>query len=344
MESGQARNPGQRPRPQQRRGSSQRPRRRKRRYTLHYLLLFLFCLGLGFALCVNVLFKVQVIKVEGNETYSSQEIISRSGIQKEDKLFFLDKSDTERMLEDRFPYLQSVEIKRRLPTTVLIKVKEEIPLGAAYTDEGYVLLSRTGKVLEQGLRQAPESLPVLLGLEEQKFSVGSYLYEPSTERGSARQPLEKLQLILRFVDQAASQGLGDLTYISVNDLEEIEALYDGRILIRFGGELDLERKITFVLKVLEAGIADNHPLSGYTNETFEGTIDITDRKQLRTRAMAVETVADLRAFTVFEEEPEELPPEETPEESPEETLPEGEASSPDTASQGEASPPEPELP
>ena len=85
-------------------------------------------------------------------------------------------------------------------------------------------------------------------------------------------------------------------------------------------------------------------MSGYTNETFEGTIDITDRKQLRTRAMAVETVADLRAFTVFEEEPEELPPEETPEESPEETLPEGEASSPDTASQGEASPPEPELP
>jgi len=304
MESGQAKNPGQRPRPQQRRGSSQRPRRRRRRYTLHYLLLFLFCLGLGFALCVNVLFKVQVIKVEGNESYSAEEIISRSGIKKEDKLFFLDRSDTERMLEDRFPYLQSVKIKRRLPTTVVIKVTEETPLGAAYTDEGYVLLSRSGKVLEQNIRQAPSTVPVLLGLEEQNFTVGSYLYEPnSKEKGGSRQLLEKLQLILRFVDQANSQGLTELTYISVNDLEEIEALYDGRILIRFGGELDLEKKITFVLKVLEAGIADNHPLSGYSNETFEGTIDITDRKQLRTRALAVETVADLRAFTVFPEEP-----------------------------------------
>lgn len=325
----------QRQRPQQTRQSAQprrNPRRRKQKYTLHYLFLFLFCIAVGITICTNVLFKVSTIQVKNNTYYSSEELISRSGIEKGDKLFGINASDTEKMLEDRFPYLQSVNIKRRLPATVVIDVVEESPMGAAYTEEGYAVVSRTGKVLENKMIEAADNIPVLLGLEEEKFTVGSYLYAKSSDGG--RQLNEKLQMIQRFIEAAEAQLLEPLTYVQITDINEIKVLYDERILIDFGGEIDLDKKITFVQKVLTDGIANNHPLSGYTNENFEGTIDITNRKQLHTRAIAVDSVADPRAFTVFEDEEaffaedEELPTEapETDEEIPVEEsleLPEG---------------------
>jgi len=296
----QTRRPAQ---PQQRRNNGQRSRRRRKSYTLHYLLLFVFCIVLGVTLCTNVLFKVNTIQVKNNSYYSSEEIITRSGIKKEDKLFGINTGYIEGMLEDRFPYIQSVNIKRQLPATVVIELVEESPMGAAYTADGYAIVSESGKVLKTKVNAPPEEIPVLLGLEDMTYTVGSYLYELTEENGkNTRVIASKVQLIQEFTAKAAEYGLTELTYISISDSEEIEVLYDGRILMDFGGEIDLEKKLNFVKTVLDKGIADNHPLSGYNNDNFEGTIDITNRKQLRTRAQAIRTIADERAFTVFETE------------------------------------------
>ncbi len=306
-------------RPQQR--PPQRRRRKKKNYTLHYLVLFLFCLGLGITLCLTVLFNVEKIVVENNSYYSDQELISRSGIINGDNLFRINSSDTEKMLEDRFPYIQSVKVKRRLPSTVVLDITEEVPAAAVYTDDGYVIVSETGKALKRGVDAPPGDIPVLLGLEEHSFTVGSYVYKRTEERERVLD--DKIILLQNFQSQCKAQALEPLTYIDISDNGELMALYDGRILIDFGGEIDLEKKISFVQKVLSDGIAENHPLSGYSNENFEGTIDITDRKQLHTRALAVSMVADARAFTIFSEEEaleEELPEEdsETPQDEEEE--------------------------
>ncbi|MGN0663816.1 MAG: cell division protein FtsQ/DivIB [Negativibacillus sp.] len=330
-------------RPEQNRQAQKRApqRRRKKKYTLHYLLLFLFCVGLGLMLCFTVLFKVNTIKVKNNTFYSAEELISRSGIQKGDSLFAFSAGDTEKMLEDRFPYLQDVKIQRRLPTTIIINVTEERPVGAAYTEDGYAVLSYSGKVLKTGVSAPPGDIPVLLGLEDETFTVGGYLYQLSEGQDGKKNRVlsEKVQELQNFLDTAEELGLDSLTYIDITDNGEIRVLYDGRILIDFGGEIDLDKKITFVLKVLEDGIANEHPLSGYTNENFEGTIDITNRKQLRTRAIAINTIRDERAFTVFEENdaffaddtkqeslPEGLEGGENPDEDQPETAPDGSGS------------------
>ena len=104
---GQTQRPPQRATAQTQRRPQQR--RRKKKYTLHYLLLFLFCIGLGITLCMTVLFKVNSIKVENNSYYSDEELITRSGIAKGDNLFRIGATDIEAMLEDRFPYIRSVK-------------------------------------------------------------------------------------------------------------------------------------------------------------------------------------------------------------------------------------------
>lgn len=289
-------------------------RRRARRYTIHYLMLFLFCLGLGLTLCFTVFFKVRTIKVKNCTFYSEEEVITRSEIRKGDNLFQINIGDTQRMLMDRFPYFERVKVKRFLPTTVIIDVVEEEPMVAAYTDEGYAVVSYTGKVLKTKIKSPPENICIALGLEHQRFTAGSYLYSQEENKRKKKEKVldERVQMLQRFYDMAKANDFTNLTYVDVSNMGEIKALYDKRILIDFGGEIDLEKKIHFVQNVLERGIAENHPLSGYNNDNFQGTIDITNRKQLRTRALAVNTVWDERAFTVFEEDAHFFPDEDEP--------------------------------
>ncbi len=308
MERGQAKksrpnNTGKKPQGQKkntaRRPAQSRPqkRRRKKNRSFQYLLLFVFCMALGITICMSILFKVEKIVVENNTYYSDQELVSRSGILVGDSLFRINDGDTEKMLEDRFPYIRSIEVKRRLPATIVLDVVEETPAAAIYADDQYVIVSMTGKVLKKDVMTPPGNVPVLLGLDDQKYTVNSYVYKLTEERERVLE--DKIVTMQKFLTKCEAQNLGPLTYIDITDSGEIKALYDGRILISFGGEIDLDKKISFIMKVLDEGIAEKHPNSNYTNENFQGTIDITNRKQLHTRPVAVSTIVDQRAFTDF---------------------------------------------
>lgn len=277
-------------------------KRRSKKYAIHYFLLFVFCIGLGLTLCFTVLFKVDSIKIKNNTFYSNEEVIARSKIQKGDNLFQINIKDTERMLQDRFSYFASVRVKRSLPTTVIIEVQEEEPIAAAYTEQGYAVLGYSGKVLETRVKEPPANLMVVLGLEENNFSAGSYLYEKETSKKKNKTPVlsERMEMLQQFYTVTKEKNLGPITYVDLTNASRIKALYDKRILIDFGSELDLEKKVDFINVVLERGIAQEHKLSGYTDENFEGTIDITNSKQLRTRAVAISTIWDERAFEVFD--------------------------------------------
>ncbi len=277
--------------------SRPKKRRRKKNSTFQYMLLFVFCMALGITICMSLLFKVEKIAVENNTYYSDQELVSRSGIVVGDSLFRINDGDTEKMLEDRFPYIQSIEVKRRLPSTIVLDIVEETPAAAIYAGDQYVIVSMTGKILKNNVLTPPGDVPVLLGMDEQRYTVNSYVYKLTEERERVLE--DKIVIMQKFLSKCEAQNLGPFTYIDIADSGEIKALYDGRILISFGGEIDLDKKISFIMKVLDQGLAQNHPNSGYTDANFQGTIDITNRKQLHTRPVVISTIVDKRAFTDF---------------------------------------------
>lgn len=62
----------------------------------------------------------------------------------------------------RMPYLETVRIKRKIPSTVNIEVTEAQAAGCIAYQNQYVIISGSGKVLE--LAQAPlEGVPVIKG-------------------------------------------------------------------------------------------------------------------------------------------------------------------------------------
>ena len=73
---------------------------------------------------VTVFFQVNTFEIHGVENYSEDAVIIASGIELGQSILLVDKSKVASRINTRLPYVQSVQIKRRLPGTVVITVTE----------------------------------------------------------------------------------------------------------------------------------------------------------------------------------------------------------------------------
>ena len=255
-------------------GPPRKKRGRAKKYTIYFVLLALICITTGCVLSLTVFFQIETITVVGNDRYVNEEVAQVSGIRLGDNLFRFDSGEAKRQLEAAYPYFDEIYIHRRLPSTVAIEVTMEEPAVALETEEGFTLLSGEGKVLENGVSTLPEGLLRVRGLEEYQYAPGSFLGE---EEGQE----ENYQMLQSFRAAMEATGLGNIGYLDLSDRFNITALYDGRILIYFGSEAKLEYKMNFILQMLEENIEPG----------FEGLIDVSIDKQLRTRPMDIEELA-----------------------------------------------------
>ena len=133
--------------------SFERLRARKTRRTFDewvmILFVILFLLALLFAVCGLIFFRAKSVEVRGCHYYAHDEILSRCGITEDDNLFFINEEELEQRLTLQFPYIESVRVRRVLPTTVILEVKEDTPGYLCSVGEEYLLLSRTLRVLRR---------------------------------------------------------------------------------------------------------------------------------------------------------------------------------------------------
>jgi cell division protein FtsQ len=127
--------------------------------------LALVVVGVGAWLVVNSpLFSVRHIRVLGNITLTTDEVISLAGVSKGENLFRLAPGDMEEALQ-RNPWVAEVAVEREWPSTLVLRVIERAPVGWARVSGGQrVLVSGDGTVLA-AVEQKPDQLPSLGSLE-----------------------------------------------------------------------------------------------------------------------------------------------------------------------------------
>lgn len=133
---------------QQRRHSSRRRRRRGRFSGLYRFFAVLAAAAAVIAACV-VFFRIQNVTVEGNSRYTAEEIVEASGIVSGDNLVALSKGKIASAIRLKLPYVESVSIRRRLPDTVELTVRERVAVASVDSASGRWLISSQGKILEQ---------------------------------------------------------------------------------------------------------------------------------------------------------------------------------------------------
>ena len=235
----------------------QKKRKKKRRKgsnRLYYIFLALIAVVVLVVLSLTVLFPIKEITVEGKSRYSAAQIESASEIALDANLFSSDLKDVEDHITSALPYIESVQVQRKLPGTVLLTVKEATVYAQIQNGSDYVLINAAGKCLE--ILNAPmEGVPVVRGLKVGDVNPGALV---TTDENTNQ--LELLQLLTDAFEKAE---LSDITVINVADENDLWATYDDRIVMQFGSRAELDEKMAHGIAVLE--VRNNDSETGKLN-------------------------------------------------------------------------------
>lgn len=275
-----------------------RRRRRTGRQALHYLLILAVATAIMAALSLTVFFKIETVEVTGLTKYAAEEVIQASGVQVGQNLFRVSEKKVNRLLTQQFPYIQEVTLKRSYPARLTLEVTQAQPLGAALTAAGYVLIGNNGRILEAGVDTVDPEVTIVTGMYLSDITEGRVLgtvveegeilypadMEPLEERDEAGRLKSRSQLeqeeqarrqqaaqeearsfqILTSLAQAISEtSFGNITLVDFSDPLNMMVVYENRVIIELGSQVDLAYKLQFVQYVLKENLG----------EGFQGILD-----------------------------------------------------------------------
>lgn len=204
--------------------ATEKKRRRHKRRLITSIVLVITAITL-FILSFTSIFTVDSIEVKGNTHYSAEEIISMGhAVPGKNLIYHPGKKEIKEYLE-RNPYIKKAEVKRKLPSTLVIEVEERTQLMALKYDDDYLILDREGILLQKS-RSKPK-LTLIEGNVITKIKLGENL---GTENE------ELLKKSISFVQMMADS---DLYYVKVNlsDARTARAYVYDTLLVRGGYDI-----------------------------------------------------------------------------------------------------------
>ena len=138
------------------------------------------------------LFNIKEITVVGNEKISENEIISLSQIEKDQNTFKINKITVTKNIKQN-PYIESVKIKRNLPSEVEIIIEERKASFMLEYGGSFVYINNQGYILE--ISSEKLNLPIIQGqtTEDKELVEGNRLIN---------EDLQKMSTVLKIMEQA----------------------------------------------------------------------------------------------------------------------------------------------
>ena len=203
------------------------------------------------------------INVINSEKVSGNEIISLSGISKNQNIFrFLSSKSIEQIKTN--PYIEEAQIKRIFPNKVEITVKErKATFNVEFLNE-YAYINNQGFILE--ISNEKLDLPTIQGIKtkEEDIKAGNRLNNDD---------LEKLEIVIQIVDSYKSANLeNQITSIDIENKNEYTVyMEEAKKIVYLGDGTNLGDKILWLQAILKdnEGIEGEIYLDGDLNENFK---------------------------------------------------------------------------
>ena len=109
--------------------------------------LILLLIGGGIGFLLSSFFNIKKIEIVGNNKLTRDEAISLSQIEIEENTFKLSKNKIEKNIKQN-AYVESVKIKRNLPSTILIEIEERVPTYIITFANDYAYINNQGYFVE----------------------------------------------------------------------------------------------------------------------------------------------------------------------------------------------------
>lgn len=247
-------------------------RRRKkaklRRKVISYIALVVSIIAVIIVLSLTVLFKIETISINGNTKYKNKEITAVLPIEKGSNLFLCDSKKAAEKLEENLPYIYSAEIKRKLPSTIVVNITETPTVySIKNSDKTFTLLDGNFKVLETSAKKNNNCVSI------NKAKIKSAVVGQTAELSE-----EKIKDNLTELTSAISRlQLDKVTAIYSSDINNNFMVYDSRITIKLGTLENLDNKIYSALTAIDKLNESNPQAEGIMTVTNDKQVYFTER-------------------------------------------------------------------
>ena len=225
--------------------------------------LLTFCIVIAaIVMSVTVFLKVAEIEVSGTTRYEAADIIQTSGIKTGDNMFMINKFDVAEKILDRYPYIEQIKIRRRLPDKFTFEIIERTPAAFVIADDNRWLIDKKGYILERIGNDEVVKVPKITGVEVVTPRAGGELILKNEAQ------LLPLREVLNSLSTAGMTE--NTTRIEIAKLYDINIIYGERFLVSLGDTTELPRKIEMLKAVI-----------GELAEFDKGTINVSAIKEAR---------------------------------------------------------------
>lgn len=196
---------------------------------------------------LSFVFRVKNFIVEGDTLYSNEEVVAASGIEKGKSLFFADLDSAKVNIETNLPYTVNVQLTRKLPNKIIIRLDSTDKAYAVEKSEGiYAITNRDFKVLEiAGV--IPEGVVPVIGATPETAEPGQPLSFVDDGEDDAT-----LALIRNISSAIAKAELDDVNLISIRSRSNVYLIYQERVVMRLGDSSDADKKIELGKRAIDS--------------------------------------------------------------------------------------------
>ncbi|MDF2672036.1 MAG: FtsQ-type protein [Clostridiales bacterium] len=213
---------------------------RKRRRILKLLMLIIFICALLILMFKSEYFNVSKIIVENNNFVTTEEVTVLSNV-KGENLFLVNKNKLEVNIQKN-PYIEGINIRRKLPSTLVIRVIEKQIKGLIKFQNSFINVDNNGKMVQVINKFPNGEIPLIEGINVEQYVPGLNLIKEDKIKQDA------LETILTLSDYEEYNGL--IYSINIEDPYNITFKTMDGLFIKIGDWTDLNSKLTYAYNVL----------------------------------------------------------------------------------------------
>ncbi len=269
--------------------------------------------GFFLALCIVIspiiffaVFRVKNIEIDGTIPYTAEEVMAACGIEKGENLFFADVEQASDLVEKALPYTDNVEVKKKLPNTLVFHAETTQQKYAVEISEGtYAITNEDFKVLEiSGI--IPEGIVPIIGPKPTQFETGGILSfassgeqapeetdeenkkEDENDGEEEQQPSDPtLKLINSISSAIENYDIKDIDLINISSNTNIYLIYQGRLVLRLGDSSNIESKLSLGKRAVE---------DKQNGDIITGTVNLTVSQQAYVHPADYRDIPELMEF------------------------------------------------
>lgn len=219
--------------------------------------------------------RVKLVTVRNNAEVDTGAILERANIKTDKHLFSISLNKIETAVLGTSPYIKSVEVKRALPSEIVIEIEEYEADFCVEILNHYYLVSDTLLILEEIPESEAASHPSALltlpeiNMDEKKFGIGKKIVFVEKEND---------EFIAQTLKTVTQSFLADsMTSLSLHEEANIIAVVNDRYTLRLGNKKELAKKIAMCKESIDY-LQENMPsVNGtlYAWSTKQVTYEIT---------------------------------------------------------------------